>query len=157
MTLQAKQAQSFADAAKAEALAKAKAEKEAKEAQERADKEAREAQKRADKEAKEAQEKANKAAKEQSAEDPIDEMGSSSAQAIETPDPSSYLIDVPTGAIVVSSVEAAAPGSEPSPISGNKAARSIALDLERITPAQYKEAIIQNVASAPVLFFFCMK
>ncbi len=56
---------------------------------------------------------------------------------------------VPTGAIVVSSAPAPALGTAPSAISGEKAAKTVTLDLGKVTTAQYKEAVIENVATAP--------
>ena len=55
---------------------------------------------------------------------------------------------VPAGAIVVTPTVANAAGT-PSPISGDKAARSLSLDLGKVTPIQYKNAVIENVAKAP--------
>ncbi len=67
-----------------------------------------------------------------------------------TPEPtSSSPSDAPAGAIVVAPVPPAAAGSASSPISGDKAATSVSMDLGKVTPIQYKNAVIQNVATAP--------
>ena len=54
---------------------------------------------------------------------------------------------VQSGAIVINTSTPAA--GTTSPISGDKAARSLSLDLGKITPVQYRDAIIENVVKAP--------
>lgn len=58
----------------------------------------------------------------------------------------------PAGAIVATSTAAPAAGGNggtTSPISGDKPARSVVMDLSKVTPVQYQAAVIQNVAYAP--------
>lgn len=60
--------------------------------------------------------------------------------------------DIPAGAVTITPVVAvpAANGTVPtSPISGDKVARSVALDLGKVTPVQYRQVVIDNVAAAP--------
>ncbi len=64
--------------------------------------------------------------------------------------------EAPAGAIVVTPAvtpaaasDGTAPSTPSSPISGEKVARSVSVDLGKVTPVQYKNAVIENVAAAP--------
>ena len=54
----------------------------------------------------------------------------------------------PAGAITVSA-PAAAPTAEVAAISGDKPASMVSLNLGKVTPIQYRELVVQNVATAP--------
>lgn len=55
----------------------------------------------------------------------------------------------PEGAIVIASTPAAAASAETAAISGTKPAITASFDLGKVTPMQFKNAIIENVAAAP--------
>ncbi len=70
------------------------------------------------------------------------------AQPVVTPsyaDPN----QAPAGAIVVSNTTEAVVTPEIAAISGDKPARTVSYNLTEITPVQYKESVLQNVAAAP--------
>lgn len=56
----------------------------------------------------------------------------------------------PVGAIVIANTSASAEtAAAAAAISGDKAARMVSFDMSKVTPVQYKESIISNVAAAP--------
>lgn len=65
-------------------------------------------------------------------------------------DNSSDNSQAPTGAIVISNTAASAEAAAASvAISGDKPARMVSFDLGKVTPKQYKDSIISNIAAAP--------
>ena len=57
---------------------------------------------------------------------------------------------ISTGAIIVSNTSSSAEtAATAAAISGDKPARMVSYDIAKVTPAQYKESIISNVAAAP--------